>query len=57
MCDETDRELIRIDFQVIDLEKQQESLEEGSTEYEEVQMKIDGLKCLKEVKKAEQKTS
>jgi len=56
MCNETDRELIRIDFQIIDLKKQQEAFETGSTQYQEIQIKIDGLDHLKEIKKAQQNT-
>ena len=57
MCNETDRELIRIDFQIMDLKKEQENLVVDSQEHKEIQLKIDGLERLKEIKRAEQKTS
>ena len=57
MCNETDRELIRIDFQIMDLKKEQENLVVDSQDYKEIQLKIDGLERLKEIKRAEQKTS
>jgi hypothetical protein len=50
MCDEKARELIRIDFQVMDLKKQQGTLEVGSSEYHEIQIKIDELQRLKDIK-------
>ncbi len=50
MCDENARELIRIDFQVMDLIKQQELVEVGSSEYQDIQIKIDELKHLKDIK-------
>ena len=54
MCDETDRELIRIDFQMMDLKKQQEACESGSKEYQDLQGQIDTLEARKELLKAEQ---
>ena len=53
MCDEKARELIRIDFQVMDLKKQQGILEVGSSEYHEIQIKIDELQRLKAIKSAQ----
>ncbi len=51
MCNESDREIIRIDFQVIDLKKQQEGFEVNSSEYQMIQNEIDGLlERLKEIK-------
>ena len=47
MCDERDRELIRIDFQIMDLKKQQESCEAGSGEYKEIQAEIERLEHCK----------
>jgi len=53
MCDERDREIIRIDFQVIELKKQQEAFDVDSKEYQVLQGKIDKLDHHKERIKAE----
>ncbi len=54
MCNERDRELIRIDFQVIELKTKQDSCKENSIEYQTLQDKINELQRLKESIKAEE---
>lgn len=54
MCDENSRELIRIDFQMMDLKKEQENLVSDSKEHKEIQSKIDELERLKEIKSKQQ---
>ena len=54
MCNENDRELIRIDFQLMDLRKEQEECEVHSPAYQDIQVKIDELETLKEALKAQQ---
>ena len=54
MCNENDRELIRIDFQLMDLRKEQEKCDVYSEEYQGLQVKIDELQARKEIVKTQQ---
>ncbi len=57
MCNENDRELIRIDFQLMDLRKEQEQYDVNSEVYQSIQVKIDELQTRKELLKAQQTKS